>query len=185
MLAEPVRTDRLDPVPLRVEHATEMAGVLSDPALYTFIGGTPWSAAELRERYARLVAGSPDPHVSWCTWVLRLRAEGRLTGTVQATVAERPQATVAERPQATVAERPQGTVAGVAWVVGTGRQGRGLATEAARALVGALRGHRVRTVLARIRPAHHASAAVARAAGLAPTGELHDGEITWRLDLAG
>lgn len=169
MLAEPVRTDRLDPVPLRVEHATEMAGVLSDPALYTFIGGTPWSAAELRERYARLVAGSPDPHVSWCTWVLRLRAEGRLTGTVQATVAE----------------RPQGTVAGVAWVVGTGRQGRGLATEAARALVGALRGHRVRTVLARIRPAHHASAAVARAAGLAPTGELHDGEITWRLDLAG
>nr|WP_240955920.1 GNAT family N-acetyltransferase [Streptomyces thermoviolaceus] len=175
----------MDPVPLRVEHATEMAGVLSDPALYTFIGGTPWSAAELRERYARLVAGSPDPHVSWCTWVLRLRAEGRLTGTVQATVAERPQATVAERPQATVAERPQGTVAGVAWVVGTGRQGRGLATEAARALVGALRGHRVRTVLARIRPAHHASAAVARAAGLAPTGELHDGEITWRLDLAG
>jgi len=140
--------------------------VLSDPALHTFIGGAPLSAAELRERYTRLVAGSPDPRVRWCNWVLRLRDEGRLTGTVQATVTE----------------RAEGTVAEIAWVVGTPWQGRGLATEAARALVGLLRGHGVRTVLARIHPAHHASAAVAGAAGLAPTGELRDGEITWRLD---
>jgi hypothetical protein len=59
MLTEPVRTARVDLVPLRVEHAAEMAGVLSDPALHTFIGGAPLSAAELRERYTRLVAGSP------------------------------------------------------------------------------------------------------------------------------
>lgn len=45
----------------------------------------------------------------------------------------------------------------------------------------ALRGQGVRTVTAHIHPAHLASAAVARAAGLAPTDEWQDGEIRWRL----
>ncbi|GAA2907797.1 GNAT family N-acetyltransferase [Streptomyces mexicanus] len=169
MHAEPVRTARLDLVPLRVEHAAEMAEVLADPALHTFIGGAPLAEADLRARYARLVAGSPDPHVSWCNWVLRLRAEGRPAGTVQATVTE----------------GAEGTVAEIAWVVGTPWQGRGLATEAARGLVGLLRRHGVRTVLAHVHPAHHASAAVAAAAGLSATGEQHDGEVLWRLDLRG
>jgi RimJ/RimL family protein N-acetyltransferase len=159
--AEPVRTTRLDLLPLRVEHAGDMAGVLSDPALHTFIGGAPLSRAQLRTRYERLVAGSPDPDVSWCNWVLRLRAEGRLVGTVQATV--------------------RGESAEIAWVVGTGWQGRGFAREAARGLVGLLGQRGIRTVVAHVHPGHHASAAVAEAAGLAPTGELHDGEVRWQL----
>jgi RimJ/RimL family protein N-acetyltransferase len=161
--AEPVRTTRLDLLPLRVEDAGEMAGVLSGPALHTFIGGAPLGVAELRTRYERLVAGSPDPDVSWCNWVLRLRAQARLVGTVQATV--------------------RGESAEIAWVVGTDWQGRGFAREAARGLVGLLGRRHIRTVVAHVHPDHHASAAVARAAGLAPTGELHDGEVRWQLDL--
>lgn len=158
---EPVRTARLDLLPLRVEHAREMAAVLADPALHVFIGGGPETPEALRTRYARLVAGSPDPSVSWCNWVLRVRDADRLAGTVQATVTG-------------------GTDAEIAWVVGVPWQGRGLASEAARALVGWLREQGVRTVVAHVHPGHRASAAVAAAAGLSPTPEERDGEIRWR-----
>ncbi|MEU7073687.1 GNAT family N-acetyltransferase [Streptomyces narbonensis] len=160
-----VGSGRLDLVPLDVAHAEEMAGVLADPALHAFIGGAPLTAPELRARYERLAAGSPDPSVVWRNWVVRLRDEGRLTGTVQATVTD------------------GGRVAEVAWVVGTDWQGRGIAREAAQGLVGLLVAQGVRTVLAHVHPGHTASAAVARAAGLAPTGEEQDGEIRWRLDI--
>ena len=39
-----ISTARLDLLPLRVEHAAEMAEVLADPALHTFTGGT-WPQA--------------------------------------------------------------------------------------------------------------------------------------------
>ncbi|MBC9725210.1 GNAT family N-acetyltransferase [Streptomyces sp. TRM68367] len=161
----PVATGRLDLLPLRVDHAAEMAAVLSDPALHTYIGGFRDAPEALRRRYERLVAGPPDPSVSWCNWVLRPHAEPRLVGTVQATVTE-------------------GHTAEIAWVVGTPWQGRGYASEAARGLVSWLGGQSpVRTVVAHIHPDHHASAAVARAAGLAPTEEEQDGEIRWRVRL--
>jgi len=158
--SQPFRTARLDALPLRVAHADEMAAVLSDPALHTFIGGSPATPDALRIRYERLVAGSPDPAVSWCNWVLLLREDTRLIGTVQATITR----------QATE----------IAWVVGTEWQGRGLATEAARGLVDWLARHHVRTVVAHIHPDHHASASVARAAGLTPTDQHQDGEVRWQ-----
>ena len=157
-----LHSPRLDLLPLRVEHAPEMAAVLADPALHTFIGGTPASPEALRLRYERLVAGSPDPSVSWCNWVLALREDSRLVGTVQATVT--------------------GPTAEIAWVVGTPWQGRGYAVEAARALVAHLRNQpTLHTVVAHVHPDHHASEAVAHAAGLTPTDERHDGERRWQL----
>lgn len=54
-----ISTRRLDLLPLHVEHAEEMAAVLSDPALHTFIGGTPDTPQALRSRYQRMTAGSP------------------------------------------------------------------------------------------------------------------------------
>nr|WP_239092256.1 GNAT family N-acetyltransferase [Streptomyces sp. SID14478] len=146
-------------LPLRVEHAEEMAGVLGDPALHAFIGGVPHTPQELRARYERLTAGSPDPSVTWLNWVIRLRAEDRLMGTVQATV---------------TADATE-----IAWVVATDRQGGGVASEAARALVEWLDGEQVGPVIAHIHPDHAASAAVARRAGLAPTDRMWDGEIRW------
>ncbi|MEX3100782.1 MULTISPECIES: GNAT family N-acetyltransferase [unclassified Streptomyces] len=160
--AEPIRTARLELLPLRVEHAEEMAGVLADPALHEFIGGAPETAEELRARYERLAAGAPEPGVSWLNWVVRLREEQRLVGTVQATVVD------------------AGLHAEVAWVVGTPWQGRGIAGEAARGLVEWLGGVSVRTVVAHVHPDHAASAAVAKGAGLVATGEWQEGEMRWR-----
>lgn len=161
LTAEPIATARLDLLPLRVAHAGEMAAVLSDPALHAFIGGAPDTPQALRARYERLTAGSPDPRVTWLNWVIRLRDEDCLTGTVQATVGPTPQ------------------VAEIAWVVGAPWQGRGVATEAARGLVDWLGQQPVREVRAHIHPGHRASAAVAAAAGLAPTDEWQDGEVRW------
>ncbi|WP_171166971.1 GNAT family N-acetyltransferase [Streptomyces sp. I05A-00742] len=160
-----IDTDRLTLLPLSVEHADEMAEALSDPGLHAFIGGAPAAAQDLRTRYARLVAGSPDPAVAWCNWVIRLRDEACLTGTVQATVTE----------------GDQGRETEISWVVGTPWQRRDIATEAARGLVAWLGEHGVRTVVAHIHPDHTASAAVAAATGLASTGQWHEGEIKWQL----
>ncbi|MFH8793338.1 GNAT family N-acetyltransferase [Streptomyces sp. NPDC017941] len=182
LVAEPITTDRLTLEPLRVAHADEMAAVLGDPALHTFIGGAPDDVTALRARYTRMVAGSPDPRVSWCNWVLRVSADGCLAGTVQATV--RPGGP--GRSKDGCEDGSDGHGAEIAWMVGTPWQGRGLATEAARGLVTWLLGRpEVTHLLAHIRPDHGASAAVARAAGLAPTDERHDGEIRWRLTLNG
>jgi RimJ/RimL family protein N-acetyltransferase len=165
--AEPVTATRLTLVPLAVEHADEMAAVLADPGLYAFTGGSPPTRQELRARYERWIAGSPDPAVSWCNWVIQLHDPPCLTGTVQATIS------TGDDPSAEVA-----------WVVGTRWQGRGIATEAARAVVAWLGQQSVATVIAHIHPGHLASAAVAAAAGLVPTGELQDGEMQWRLTVA-
>ncbi|MFE9422587.1 GNAT family N-acetyltransferase [Kitasatospora sp. NPDC006697] len=164
LAAAPIDTARLALLPLRVEHAEEMAEVLADPALHHFTGGEPESAEALRRRYLRWAAGSPDPAVSWCNWVVRLREADCLAGTVQATVT------------AGAAE--------IAWVVGTPWQRRGLAAEAATGLVDWLAGRGVPVAVAHIHPGHAASAAVARAAGLRPTDRLQDGELRWERTLS-
>ncbi|MCX2954341.1 GNAT family N-acetyltransferase [Lentzea sp. NEAU-D7] len=160
-----IGTARLDLLPLRAGHAAEMAEVLADPALHAFTGGTPLSPEDLLARYRRLAEGSPDPTVRWLNWVIRLRDEDRLTGTVQATITH------------------ADASAEIAWVVGTPWQGRGIAREAARGLVTWLATQQVRTVIAHVHPDHHASAAVAESAGLAATDEVHDGETRWLLHL--
>lgn len=172
-----IRTARLTLLPLGVEHADELVGVLDDPALHTFIGGRPETLDELRARYARWAAGSPDPGVRWLNWAIRFDAAERLVGTVQATVTDT-RAGVAGTGTGT-----QGNVAGalaeVAWVVGTGWQGRGFATEAARGLMGWLREEGVRAVVAHVHPDNVASARVARALGLRATGQKQDDEDEW------
>lgn len=156
----PFATARLDVLPLDPAYAEEMAVVLADPALYRFTGGGPPEPAALRSRYERQCGGSPDPGELWWNWVLRVRADGRLAGYVQATV--------------------RGPRAEIAWVVGTPWQGRGYASEAAKGLAAQLASARgVRTLIAHIHPEHTASAAVAASAGLAPTGEREGGEERW------
>lgn len=159
LTAQSLTTVRLDLLPLSVSHAEEMAFVLSDPALHTYIGGAPDSLDSLRTRYQRMTAGSPDPSVSWLNWVIQLR-DSCLVGTVQATVHD--------------------AVAEIAWVVGTPWQGRGFATEAARGLADWLGQQPVDEIIAHIHPENRASAAVAAAIGLTATDEQQDGEIRWR-----
>ncbi|MDU0304779.1 MULTISPECIES: GNAT family N-acetyltransferase [unclassified Streptomyces] len=133
LAAQALSTRRPDLLPLRVEHAEEMAAVLSDPALHTFTGGAPDTARALRSRCRRMTAGSPDPATSWLNWVIRLRDESCLTDTVQATVGP----------------AVHGPIAEIAWVVGTPWQGKGIAVEAARGLVYWLSLQPVHTVITR------------------------------------
>jgi RimJ/RimL family protein N-acetyltransferase len=156
-------TRRLSLEPIRPEDADDLVAVLDDDALHEFIGGHPATLAELRERWRRWSARrSPDGRELWLNWVLRSREENRPMGTLQATVLV--------------------DQAAVAWVVGRAWQGRGYATEAARALVDWLvDGLQVRDVVAYIHPEHQASARVAANAGLVATDETVDGELVWRL----
>jgi RimJ/RimL family protein N-acetyltransferase len=160
-------TERLDVEPLVVAHATELVGALDDPALHEFIGGRPLRERELAAQYARWEQRrSTDGTEVWGNWVLRVRATARAAGTVQATLP---------------AAGPGAGPAEVAWVVAGFAQGQGFAREAATSLVERLRDDGW-TVTAHVHPAHLASQAVARAAGLRPTAAEVDGETEWRVD---
>jgi RimJ/RimL family protein N-acetyltransferase len=151
--------------PLQVEHAAEMAELLDDPGLHTFIGGTPATEPELTERYRRQTLGwSPDRSQRWLNWVVRRCADNQIVGTVQATVTSQDGLLAAE----------------VAWVVATAYQGHGYAKEATSTMMQWLRAHGVALVIAHIHPDHHASQAVAKAVGMSSTGTMVDGEERWQ-----
>ncbi|MGC5331560.1 GNAT family N-acetyltransferase [Micromonospora sp. DT62] len=163
-VAEAVDTERLLLEPLRVDHAEELAPLLDDPALHEYIGGSPATPEQLRERYRRQTAGrSPDGREGWLNWVVRHRDSGDAVGTVQATVR-------------LDGDRP---VAELAWVVLTPHQGRGYAGEAAAGLVGWLAERDIRALVAHVHPDHRASARVAERLGLRATDERADGEVRW------
>ncbi len=165
MTTDPLSSARLRLVPLTVADAAEMVGVLSGDALYAFTGGAPPGLDELRSRYARQAAGrSPDGGAEWHNWILRRHPGGQAVGYVQATITG------------------AGRCAEIAWVVGLEWQGQGYATEAAQALAGWLDGRGVGVIQAHIHPGHAASAAVARRAGLRPSGVSEDGEQLWLRD---
>ena len=160
--SDEIRSGRLSLTPLVVSDADEMVGVLSGAALYTFTGGSPPSLGELRARYARLAAGrSPDGHEEWRNWIIRREPDRAAVGYVQATISG------------------GGTRAEIAWVVGLSWQRQGFAAEAVWALAAWLDARGVTAIQAHIHPDHAASAAVARRAGLAPTGQTDDGEQLW------
>ncbi|MDQ3342454.1 MAG: GNAT family N-acetyltransferase [Actinomycetota bacterium] len=84
---EVIQTARLTLEPLRVEHADEMAPLLNDPALHSYIGGQPATLEQLRRRYTRQAVGrSVDGAQGWLNWIARHRATAAAVGTVQATL---------------------------------------------------------------------------------------------------
>ena len=88
-LLRTLHTERVILEPLTAQHADEMFAGLSDPDLHRYMGGSPPESADwLRQRYERLsIRQSPDGREQWWNWVLRLRSNSRLIGTVQATIA--------------------------------------------------------------------------------------------------
>ncbi|MEM9132933.1 MAG: GNAT family N-acetyltransferase [Actinomycetota bacterium] len=146
--------------PLRVDHAEEMVAVLADTELYAYTGGAPPTLYELQARYGAQVRGPADGGEAWRNWVLRERASGEAVGFVQATI---------------VCDEAE-----VAWLVGIPWQGRGLAVEAAQALVATLAADGIARLQAHIHPEHTASQRVAQAIGLVRSGEVDDdGEEIW------
>lgn len=153
-------SDRLRLTPLTVDDAPQMHPVLADPALYVFTGEAVPSLEQLERRYRGQCAGSPEPGVVWCNWVIRLPEDGRAIGYVQATVT--------------------GDVAVIAWLVGGPWQRQGFATEATIEMCTWLANQGVERLVAHIHPGHHASARIAHALGMTPTAELDgEGERIW------
>jgi RimJ/RimL family protein N-acetyltransferase len=152
-------SERVALEPLTVDHADEMVDVLSDPALYLFIGGEPPTATQLRDRYRRQVAGPVGSDAVWANWIVRTIDDRRAVGHVQATVVQDDSTWVAD----------------VAWVVGTPYQGRGLAGEAAALMMRHLARAGVPSFRAHIADANAASVAVAKRLGLRPTDSIDDG----------
>jgi RimJ/RimL family protein N-acetyltransferase len=139
-----------------------MVVVLGDEDLYAFIGGHAPSEADLVAQYSRWQCRrSPDGTAEWLNWIVRLRDDRAAIGTVQATVVD------------------GGRRADVAWVIGRPWQSRGYASEAALAMIDWLEARGAALITAHIHPAHVASQAVARRAGLAPTGTIEHGEVLW------
>ena len=158
-----IETDRLELRPIRQEDAQILFPVLSDPTLYEYTGGAPpASVEELRNIYAsREACRSPDGKELWLNWMIRERSRGDALGYIQATVSA--------------------VHADVAWVVGSSWQGRGFASEAARAIVEWLCAFGVTKIRAKIHPQHVASRKVALNCGFRCTKDTSDGEELWIL----
>ncbi|MFD8913027.1 GNAT family N-acetyltransferase [Streptomyces sp. NPDC059575] len=173
----PLTTPRLHLEPLRPEHAREAFAFLDDVRLHAWTGGTPDTLSELEARYARQAKGrSPDGTQGWLNWLLRRRVDGRLVGTVQATLSHVPGGGT----EAVLGQAPGGgTEAVLAWVTGAAYQGEGYAREGARAMAEWLRAGGVSALSAYIHPGHAASMAVARALGLVVSGAVVGGEVRW------
>jgi RimJ/RimL family protein N-acetyltransferase len=166
-IAEAIDTRRLTLEPLRPEHATELAPLLDDAELHHYIGGHPATPDELRQRYTLQAVGhSPDGREGWLNWIARDRASGAAVGTVQATLSR----------------GSDGLAAELAWVIATGHQRRGYASEAAAGMARWLRQQGTHVLTAYVHPDHLASGRVAEHLGLAATAVLVDGETRWTTD---
>ena len=167
--ADGIETERLRLTPLAPDDAGALFPVLDDERLHAFTGGHPDTIDELQARLDGWEAErSPDRREAWLNWLVRSADDRRVVGTMQATV-----------------ERDHGELrAAVAWTIGSAEQGRGIGTEAARAIVGWLVAEGVTNVEAHVHPEHTASASVARNAGLEATDETAEGEVVWRRSAA-
>jgi protein-L-isoaspartate(D-aspartate) O-methyltransferase len=165
---ERLLTPRLELVPVVADDAEELAEVFGDERLYGFLASHPTTTEELRAQFARLAAArlADAEGTAQRNWTVRRRGDGWAVGMLQAAFSD------------------QGRAAEIAWAVGVAWQGRGIASEAAGAVVGWLERRGVATITAHIHPDHHASAKVAIRAGLRPTSQYRDhegiGEQLWR-----
>jgi hypothetical protein len=128
------------------------------------IGGKPATLQELRSRYARQVVGQPpDGSQHWFNWVVLRRDVGEAVGFVQATVSEENHELTADVPG--LSRCPNSAAA---------------TREGAQLMGDWLRQQHVHLVVAHVHPQHHASNAIARSIGLAPTEMQLDGEVRWQ-----
>jgi RimJ/RimL family protein N-acetyltransferase len=148
-----LRSERLDLEPVRVAHADEAWPHLDDERMWTYFPALrPPTLERLREIYARRERGytHADGAQVWGNWIARERATGRVVGDVQATI------------------YPQRRVAYIAYGIYVEHQRRGLALEAARALIDHLHdAHGIRRVFAEMDTRNAASYRLAESLGFA------------------
>jgi RimJ/RimL family protein N-acetyltransferase len=134
-----IATTSLTLEPQVAAHAEEMFVVLSDPAIYEYENEPPPSVEWLRARFTRLESRqSSDGQEQWLNWVIRLPTS-ELIGYVQASVRS-------------------GGRAAIAYELASAYWGRGLASQAVRAMIGELLEHyQVRMLSAVFKRENHRS----------------------------
>lgn len=139
--------------PLVPDHAAEMFGMLSDPAIYEFENSPPESEAWLHARYVRLARRGPaDGTQIWLNWVIRLPDDGA-AGYVQATVL------------------PEGCAL-IAYELASRFWRRGIAGAAVTTMLEELREHyAIHTAVAVLKSANYRSLGLLRKLGFAPADE--------------
>jgi RimJ/RimL family protein N-acetyltransferase len=157
--AENIEAERTVLVPLRATDADDLAGLLQEEQLRSWLRAG--DVDELRDRFAAWeTRRSPDGAELWLNWVVRERADGRALGWVQATV--------------------RGTSGSVAYALLPAERGAGAASDAVRALVRWLRERLAVTVVtAEIDDANAASVRVAVAAGFERTIHRAGEDFVW------
>jgi RimJ/RimL family protein N-acetyltransferase len=164
-VAAELLTPRLLLTPLKLADASDMAVVLSDPALYVHTGGSPPSLDELRSRYRLQLEGPWPQGQTWLNWVVRL-SRGKPVGYIQVSVTAH--------------------AADLAWVISTDHQRQGYAVEATREVAELLGRVGIRRFTAHVARGHSASERVAAAVGMQQSGEFDEaGEQIWLLDTDG
>ena len=154
-MIEVIRTERLELRPLVADDAEELAELLEDPLVNEWLGP---DLADLRERFTRWERRrSPDGSKEWLNWTARRLDDGAPVAWIQATVS--------------------GPAAELAYAALPSQRRCGYTAEAVRAVADWLD---ATSLEAHIEASNKGSAAVARAIGLKPTDELHDGEVVWR-----
>jgi len=117
-----IETGPLSLEPQTAGHAAEMFQVLCDPAIYEHENEPPASIEWLEDRFRRLESrSSADGTEQWLNWVVHFSGS-ELIGYVQATVNATGEAAIA-------------------YVLASAYWGRGLATQAVRAMMSELSGH--------------------------------------------
>jgi RimJ/RimL family protein N-acetyltransferase len=154
---ESIEAERTQLVPLRASDAEELAGLLQEEQMRSWLRAG--DVAELRDRFAAWeTRRSPDGDELWLNWIVR--GDGRALGWVQATVS--------------------GRSASVAYALLPAERGAGLASDAVRALVRWLRERlSVTVVTAEIDDANAASVRVAVAAGFERTIRRAGDDFVW------
>lgn len=161
-----IASDSVVLVPLREADADRLVGLLAEPLL------REWLQAEdlrgLRDRFRCWESGcSPDGRESWLNWIVSSCTDAKGLGWVQATVSH--------------------GLAVIAYAILPSERGRGVATEAVRAVTRWLHEQPGTTAVeAAIDPENRASQAVAAKAGFTRTDRVRAGEEVWQhVDTAG
>ena len=115
-------SERLQMVLITKEHAAIVHTVFQDPELFTYLPNDPPELERLEKQYAFWEGReAPDGSEYWLNYVLFLSSTGAFVGTLQSGV------------------HRETREASIAYVIATDFQGRGLGTEATRALIAHLK----------------------------------------------
>lgn len=155
-----IKTPRLDLEPVTEQHAAELCDLFRDPDLHTFLPFVPLTLEQQFERCSRWAKRrSPDGSEVWLNWVGRDRATEQAVAHFQAGIKE-------------------AGIASIGYLVGTGFQRRGVATEGLEAVFAFLRDHfAIREVKAWSDSRNEASHRLARKLGMKQVDFIKDADF--------